>query len=312
MKILKSCLLVVAVTTAALVFIACNQKSNTLAAISITPATQSMAKGTRQQFTAIGMFTNGMSLHWSQVLIWSSNNTDVATVYNVSGSVSNGLVTAVGEGTAVITAYDEANNLSTTATITVTNPRSLTVMPVNPYMAIGARHQFSAIALFSSATDTQDITTFATWTASPLEIATIIPTPGILGNGIVTAGTSTGTAIIQAEFPISSPSGTVTISGTTTLTVTSTPLASIAIDPITPVISLATTTLQPFTAIGTFRDGSTTPSLTAPWSWSSLNTEVATMDKDTGLAQAVAVGTTTIVARDPITGVTGNTTFTVQ
>jgi trimeric autotransporter adhesin len=312
MKIPKSYLLIVAAITAASVFMACDQSTNTLSEISITPATQSMAKGTRQQFTAIGTFTNGMSLHWSQVLIWSSNNTDVATVYNVSGSISNGLVTAVGAGTAVITAYDEANDLSTSATITVTDPSSITVMPANPYMAIGTRHQFSAIALFSSPTDTQDITTFATWTTSPAGIATIIDTSGVFGNGIVTAGTSTGTAIIQADFPITSPSGTITISGTTTLTVTGTPIVSMAIDPINPIISMATTTLQQFTAIGTFRDGSTTPSLTAPWTWSSLNTEIATIDKDTGLAQAVAAGTTTIVAKDPITGVSGNTTLTVQ
>jgi hypothetical protein len=312
MKMLKSFLLAVAVITAALVFMACNQKSNTLVEISIIPAKQSMAKGTRQQFSALGTFTNGMRLFWSQVVIWSSDNTDVATVYNVSGSVSNGLVTAVGEGTAVITVYDEANNLSSSITITVTNPSSITVMPANPYMAINTKHQFSAIALFSSATDTQDITTFATWTTLSPGIAKVIDTSGLLGNGIVTAGTSTGTVIIQADFPISSSSGTITISGTTTLTVTSTPIVSIALDPINPIISLATTTLQQFTAIGTFRDGSTTPSLTAPWSWSSLNTEIATIDKDTGLAQAVAVGTTTILAKDPITGVVGKTTLTVQ
>ncbi len=307
MKILTFCIAIVSALTAAPVLMGCNQHSSTLESVAVTPANQSLAKGTTQQFTANATFTNGMSLTWSQVVTWSSSNTAVATVSNTAGT--NGLVTSVDYGTAVITAFDAANKISGTAMLTVANPDSITVIPTNPYMAVGTTHQFSAIALYSGGTVTQVITSFATWTALSPGVAVIANTPGAIGNGIVTAGAIPGTAVIQADDPISGATGT------TTLTVTSTPLASIAVSPFNPLISLSTTTLPQFTAIGTFQDGSTTqtltPSVTASWSWSSSNTGVATIDT-TGFAKSVAAGSATITATDPITGVSGNTTLTLQ
>lgn len=310
MKIFKPCILVVAVITAASGLMGCNQKSHTLTSITVTPANQSMAKGTTQQFTAYATLSDGTTLAWSQVVTWSSSNTAVATVSNTAGS--NGLVTAVDldYGTPVIiTALDPENNISGTAMLTVTNPESISILPANPYMSVGATHQFAAIASFPNGTATQVITSSATWTIPPA-VATVVYTPGVAGNGYVTAGANPGTTIIRANDPVSG------VTGTTTLTVTSTPLTSIAIDQINPIISMSTTTLQQFTAIGTFQDGSTTqtlaPNVTASWAWSSSNTGVATIDYYTGLAHAVAPGTATITATDPITDVSGNTTLTFQ
>ncbi|MCK9418007.1 MAG: Ig-like domain-containing protein [Nitrospirae bacterium] len=306
-KIFTFCIAIVSVLTAVPGLMGCNQHSSTLESVSITPAAQSMVKGTTQQLTAIGTFSNGMNLTWSQVVTWSSDNTAVATVSNTAGS--NGIVTSVDIGTAAITAYDAANNISGTARIDVTVPEAISVIPTNPYMALGATHQFAAIALFSNGTVTQVITTFAKWTAISTGDATIIDTPGVIGNGIVSAGTVTGTTVIQASDPTMSGA-----TGATTLTVTSTPLTAIALDPINPIVSMSTTTLR-FTAIGTFQDGQTTqtltPSVTASWNWSSSNTGIVTID-NTGLARVVAAGTVTITAKDPITGVSGNTTLTLQ
>jgi hypothetical protein len=281
----------------------CNQHGSTLESVTVAPANQSMAKGTTQQFTAIGTFSNGMALTWSQVVTWSSSNTAVATISNTAGS--NGLVTSVEYGTTDITAFDAANNISGAVRLIVAAPDSITVIPVNPYMAVGTAHQFSALSVFSGGTVTQVITTFAKWTALSPSVATIADTPGVAGNGVVTAGAVPGTADIQATDPISGATGT------TTITVTSTSIASIAVSPISPIISLSTTTLQQFAAIGTFQDGLVTPSLTTTWSWSSSNTAVATID-DAGLARAVAPGITTIKAIDPITGVSASTILTLQ
>jgi len=303
MKILTFYIAIVAALITVPGMMGCNQHGSTLESVAVTPVNQRMAKETTQQFTALGTFSNGMTLTWSQVVTWSSSNTAVATVSNTAGT--NGLVTSVEIGTADITAFNAANNISGTVTVKVENPDSITVIPTKPYMAIGTTRQFSAIALFSGGTVTQVITTFAKWAAVSPGVATIADTPGVAGNGIVTASAVPGTSDIQATDPISGATGT------TTLTVTSTPLASIAVDPVNPIISLSTTTTQQFTAIGTFQDGSTTPSLTTAWTWSSSNTAVTTID-NTGLALAVAPGTTTIKATDPITGVSGNTTLTIQ
>ncbi len=307
MKSLKSGILVVMVIIAASGFLGCNEKSNTLSSVRVIPASQTMAKGTTKLFIAAGTFTNGMELTWSQVVTWSSSDPSIATISNLPNL--NGLVTAVAAGTAIITAHDDANNISGSAVVTVTYPDSITIIPGNPYMAVGTKYQLSAMALFSGVTDTQIITTFATWTATSPDVATIVTgTPGEIVNGIVTAGAVQGQTEIQAEDPVSH------VVGTTMLTVTSTPLASIAINEVNPVISLSSTsiTTQQFTATGTFQDNSPTQAAYPPsWAWTSSNIDVATIDH-TGLAQAVAAGTTTITASDVITGVRGNTTLTIQ
>jgi trimeric autotransporter adhesin len=82
-------------------------------------------------------------------------------------------------------------------------------------------------------------------------------------------------------------------------------LASIAVTPANPSIPRGAT--QQFMAIGTFTDDST-QNLTGSVSWSSSNTAQATISS-TGLATAVAAGTTTIRATSGV--VVGSTTLTV-
>lgn len=304
MKVLRSCILVVAVLSGASGLMGCNNTNDTLSQVTVTPANQIMAKGTKQQFTANGTFTNGMIVAWTQVVNWSSSDTSVATVDNTPGL--NGIVTSHDYGTTIITAYDAANNITGTAMLTVADPQSIMIFPANTYIAVGSAHQFSAIALFSSATITEVITTFATWTTSSPGVATVVTTTGVAGNGVVTAGAVPGITDLQATDPISGATGT------TTITVTSTPIVALTVSPVNPIISLSTATTQQFTAIGTFQDGTTTPSLVTTWAWSSSNAAVVTIDYYTGLATAVAPGAVTITATDLITGVLGSTTLTFQ
>jgi trimeric autotransporter adhesin len=309
MKSLKSCILLIAALTAASGFMGCDQKSNMLAAVTVTPADQKMVKGTTQLFIANGIFENGMSLLWSQVVSWSSSSTGVASIDNTAGL--NGLVTANNYGTTVITAFDVANNITGTATVTVVDPDPvLTILPTRPYLAVGTAYPFSAIALFSGGSVTQTISSFATWNSSSSEVATV--GNGLISSGsitgLVTAGTVTGTTIIQAIEPISGATGT------TTVTVTSGPFTFIAIEQVNASISNGTTTQ--FTAIGSFADGQTTKTLTpdvdASWNWTSSNIGIATIDFYTGLATAVYPGSTLITAKDPITGAAGSTTLYVR
>jgi len=309
MKSLTFCIAIVAALTAAPGLMGCNNQNDTLSQVTVTPANQFMAKGTKQQFTANGTFSNGMVLNWTQVVNWSSSDTTVATVDNTAGL--NGIVTSSTKtGTTILTAFDVANNLTGTATLTVDDPSLIQIVPNNSFMPVGAAHQFTAIALFTGVTSTQVITTYAKWT--PLSISpgvTITDTVGVVGNGTVTvaAGAVSGTTVIQAADLNSSATRTANI------TIISTQLATISVSPA--IISMSTSTQQ-FTAIGTFQDGSTTqtltPSVDASWAWSSSNAAVATIDYYTGLAQAVAPGAVTITATDLISGLAGNTTFNIQ
>jgi hypothetical protein len=83
-------------------------------------------------------------------------------------------------------------------------------------------------------------------------------------------------------------------------------LVSIAVTPANPSISLGTT--QQFTATGTYSDGST-PNITNSVAWTSSNTATATINGTSGLATAVAAGTTQITAS--LNGKSGSTNLTV-
>jgi hypothetical protein len=84
-------------------------------------------------------------------------------------------------------------------------------------------------------------------------------------------------------------------------------LLSIEVIPVDLTISLGLQ--QQLTAMGTYGDG-TTQDLTGSVAWSSSNTLVATIS-GTGLVTALAVGTATITATDPETGLSGTTPLTV-
>src|SRR5262249_39943083 len=83
------------------------------------------------------------------------------------------------------------------------------------------------------------------------------------------------------------------ISGTATLTVTSSPPVSITVTPANPIVAVGLT--QQFTAIGKYADNSTRD-LTSTATWSSEDATIGTISS-TGLATTVAPGITAIQAK---------------
>jgi hypothetical protein len=85
----------------------------TLASIEVTPGNLNIAKGSVQQFTATGKYTDNTTQDLTLQVIWSSSNAGTATIS------TNGLVTTLSAGTAIITASSgaivgQANLTSTT------------------------------------------------------------------------------------------------------------------------------------------------------------------------------------------------------
>jgi uncharacterized protein YjdB len=256
----------------------------TLSSIAVTPANPSIAKGTNQQFTATGTFSDNSTQNLTSSVTWSSQTTGVATI------TSAGLAKGVGVGTSKIQATSGAVSGSTVLNISAATLTSIAVTPANPSIIKGATQQFTATGTFSDAS-TQNITSSVTWVSATTGVATITSAGLAKGVGV-------GASKIQAT------SGAVT--GSTTLSVTAATLTSIAVTPANPSISAGAT--QQFTATGTFSDAST-QNLTSSVTWTSSKTTVATIAAS-GLASGIAGGSSTIQATSG--SISGTTTLTVN
>jgi len=272
-----------------------------LESISITPTNASIALGSTNQFTATGIFSDTTTQDLTAFATWSSSASGTATISNASGT--NGLATSVAAGAATITATDPSTGIYGTTVLTVTPATlvSISISSTNLSIAKGLTHQLSATGTYTDST-TQNLTTSVTWSSSASGTATVSNASD--SNGLA-ASVAVGTTTVTATDPASG------IYGTAILTVTDAELVSMNVAPATPTIGLTQT--EQFTATGTYTD-STTQDLTASVTWSSSASGYATISNaagSNGLATAVALGTTTITATHPASGIAATTSLTV-
>src|SRR5439155_25471968 len=131
-----------------------------LSAISISPGSASINKGSQQQFTAMGTFTGGVSSNITNVVTWTSSNTVAATIS------STGLASGLSPGTTTIQA--SSGSISGSATMLVISSsvlQSITVSPSAPSIAKGQTQQFVATGTYSDGS-TQNLTTMVNWSSS--------------------------------------------------------------------------------------------------------------------------------------------------
>jgi uncharacterized protein YjdB len=175
--------------------------TSTLTSIVVTPANPSIAANTKQQFTAMGRFSDGDTQDLTRQVAWTSSAGSTATIDTA------GLATGIAPGTTMIAATLSGINGSTTLTINAFTLKQMDVTPVNPSITVNGNQQFTATGTFSDGSK-QDITKQVHWTTLPSNIATVD------SNGLATGIASGGTAISATL------SG---ISGSTTLTVNAAP-----------------------------------------------------------------------------------------
>ena len=257
----------------------------------MTPADASIADGTTQQFTATGVYTDASTQDLTTEVTWASSDDEVATVSNADDS--KGLATAVGLGTATVSATSGGVTGVTTLTVTDATLVSIDVTPADPSIADGTTQQFTATGVYTDGS-TQDLTTEVTWSSSNEAVATV-------SNAADSKGLAT--AVGAGSTTVSAISGGVT--GDTTLTVTAT-LVSIDVSPAAP--SIANGLTQQFTATGLYSDGST-QDLTTEVDLGLVRRRGGDGEHDTGLATTASVGSTTVSATSG--GVTGDATLTV-
>ena len=217
--------------------------------------------GSSQTLTATVSPSNATN----KTLTWSSSNTSVATV-------SNGVVKAVGFGTATITA--KSNNGKTASCKVTVNPIQPTGIKATPETStlygLNGTVKLSANVMPSNATNKA-----VTWSSRNTSVATVS------SDGTVKA-VGYGTTVITAK----------TVNGlTSNCTVTVNPIAVTG-------VSLNKTSLS-FTGTGSSQTLTATVSpsnaTNKTLTWSSSNTSVATVSN--GVVKAVGFGTATITAK---------------
>ncbi len=258
-----------------------------LVSITVTPPNPSIAKGTHQQFTAIGNFTDNTTKDITNSVVWSPSDNSIATISNTEGS--RGLATGVAAGSTGIIATFGSVSGSATLTVTAATLASITVTPPNTSIVKGTQQQFTAIGTFTDNT-TQDITNLVVWSLSDNSIATISNAAG--SRGLATGVAAGSTSIIATSG---------SVSGSATLTVTAATLVSITVTPANAYVGFHTNVQ--YTAIGHFSDN-TTQDITQLVTWSSSNTSVATISNQPG-SKGLAT-TDGVIGMTVITATSGN------
>jgi plastocyanin len=208
-------------------------------------------------------------------ITWLSSNTGVATV---SGT---GLVTAAGNGSAQVTA---ASGGKTSAARTVTVSQVAASIGVTPaavaFGAIGSTRQLVATVVDSSGAAVAGAAAPA-WTRAGTGATASVSAGGLvtaLAVGVSDTAVASATGLADARVPIS---------------VTQV-VATITVTPSTTDTLRTTTRTRQYAGVPKDSMGNTIGSATV--SWSSSSTGVATVGAGTGLATAVADGSTSIIA----------------
>ena len=256
-----------------------------LQSFSLSPRDPIIPLRTSQQFKLNGSFSDNSVQDISSLAVrWGSNVPSVASV-NASG-----LAQSLTQGSTQILVYlGPAGTTSTSLTVGPPALLSIAVTPASTSVPAGKTTQFIATGTYTDGS-TNVITNAVAWKSSDGTIATI--NNAGLATGVKQGGPVTITASLGNATP-----------GTASLTVSAPLLVSIAVTPANPRVTNGQT--QQFTATGTYSDNST-QNLTSTATWSSSLPAVATINANTGLATAAAVGATTITAtQNSISGSAG-------
>ena len=178
--------------------------SATLTGIAISPASASVPLGLRQQFRAVGNYSDSTQHDLTDVVLWDSST--AAAAVNTFG-----LASTHAKGSALISATLGA--LSGSANLVVTDPllEALVVTPSNPALKFPAKLQLTATGVYGDGSK-KDLSATVTWSSSDASIASIS------SSGLVTSQ-NVGHATLT-----SLQSG---ISGSTVITVDAEPLGKV-------------------------------------------------------------------------------------
>ena len=248
--------------------------------VTVTPSSGSLLIGRTLQLTATTKDSAGNTLS-GRVVTWSSSATGVATVS------ATGLVTAVAAGAVTITGTSEGKNGAAAITVSLVPVATVAVTPATGSLTNGATLQLSAVTKDSAGNTLAG--RVVTWLSSAPAVATVS------ASGLVTA-VSAGSATITATSEGKS--------GTSAITVTAVPVATVTVAPATKTLRVGTT--AQLSAATKDSAGNTLTGRVV--TWSSSAPAVATVSAS-GLVTAVSAGSATITATSE--GKSGTSAITV-
>jgi len=249
--------------------------------IQVTSPHSSIAKGTTEQLTATGLYSDGSNQDLTTQVSWSSSDLSIASI-----GLNSGLLQSLQVGPTIVTASLGA--VSGTKNLSVTAAELETIQvgrSTDASIPKGTTSQLTATGVYTDGSN-QNITENVTWSSSASGTVSI-------SNVADERGLATAVAV-GGPVTITATSGA--ISGTSSLTVTPAVPTALSISPLTPTIANGTT--RQFAASASYSDGSTA-SVTASSAWTSSNAGVALVSNaggSKGLATSVSTGTTTITA----------------
>ena len=162
--------------------------SMTIQSLTINPTAPTIAAGTTQQFSLLGLFSDGATtVDLTASARWQTSNYQDAVINR------QGIATGVKAGTVTISGSINGQTPAT-ATLTVSNAtiQNITVTPAMPTISLGALQQFAASGLFSDGS-TQDISSVVTWSSST-------PTVAVVDQNGVASSAAHGQTNINAVF----------------------------------------------------------------------------------------------------------------
>ncbi len=256
-----------------------------VASVSIVPANPTLTVGQTVALTALLADANGAPLSpVGRNIGWAVTAPGIATIS------LTGQVTAVSAGATVVQATVEGVIAQTTVTVTGIPVASVTLVPATTSLNIGGTRTVTATARDAAGNVLTGRPVI--WTTSAPAVASV-NTTNSSGSNTITA-VSTGTATITATIG--------GVQGVSTVTVTSVPIASIALTPSPALVEeLKTTQLT-----ATVRDAANNILTGRTLLWVSSNNVVASVSQ-AGLVTANIPGTVTITASAPGQGVGGTT-----
>ncbi|KZY60145.1 hypothetical protein A3742_15330 [Oleiphilus sp. HI0071] len=272
--------------------------ATTLESLAVIPRNLDLQAGTRQEYSAVALFSDHIEDVTSSAS-WVSSNTQIATVSNAGGS--KGLVTTLSAGQVEISA--NFDGLSSSGVLSVFEPSlvSLDVTCVDDVLQLGNQTLCEATGTYSDG-HRQIITNEVLWRSSNTTVATVENAATNRTPGRVTA-LAVGSSNISAS--IDGISDSVTISVETA--------SLVSIDVTTFKTTLIVGETEPFFALGNYNDGSTND-LSESVVWTSSNSSVLAISNAIdrkGEADALSDGTAVITASQD--GVLGNSpTITVN
>ena len=259
----------------------------TASGLQLTPSSISgLPAGDVQQLTATATFSDGTSQDVTSSVTYTTSDPTIVTVD------SKGKLTAVGPGSAVVTATLGGTTATLPVTISNATLTSISVTPANPSIPAGQTQQLTATGTYSDGS-TQDLTNTATWSSSDPTTISV---------------NSTGNVMVMTPASVTVTARHAGVSGTDNVTGSAAVVTGISVSPASTTLAVGQT--QQFAATATFSDGSQ-QTVTASAHWSVTDPTKATIANGStaGLLTANAAGSLSAMAT--INGDSGSASVTI-